>query len=722
MSPTTIFLSFKCGITCSILTVLFGMMLAGCANKVTPPGTPTKSVFETYHGMQVEDPYRWLADFNDPAVRKWNEDQNAYSRSYFDHLDILPPVQKQVRDILEQEATAYYSVVWRGRLFAMKMQPPKNQPMIVEFLGGPDTTGERVIVDPNVLNPSGTTTIDWYVPSHDGRIVAVSLSEKGSEDGTLHLFDGETGKPLEDTVPRVQYATAGGSVEWNAANSGFFYTRYPQGNERAGADINFYQQIYFHKLGTPASQDVYVLGKEFPRIAEIALSSSSDGRYILASVANGDGGEFAHYLLSPSGTWKQITQFSDKIVAVRFGMDNRLYLLSRATSPMGTILTVPVENPSLVKASTVVPAGIGSIKEFVVTEHAMYVVDIVGGPSRLRLFDVKGKPLAAPNLDSVARIGALCIIGGDRVLFGLQSYLKPITRYEHDPSWAEARRTNLSSVRTIDFSDCEVVREVATSKDGTKVPMSIIQRKGTTRDGLNPVVLYGYGGYGYNEEPAYDPLLRVWLDQKGIYVVANIRGGGEFGEEWHKQGMLTKKQNCFDDFLACAHHLIDLKYTSREKLAIEGGSNGGLLMGAALTQEPDLFRAVVSFVGIYDMLQVERFPNGQFNVTEYGSVKDSTQFAALYAYSPYQHVRKGVAYPATLLLTGDNDGRVDPANSRKMIAILQAATSSDRPLLLRTDAQAGHGIGTGLNDRAAQEADVYAFLFDQLGVAYRQAR
>jgi prolyl oligopeptidase len=267
-----------------------------------------------------------------------------------------------------------------------------------------------------------------------------------------------------------------------------------------------------------------------------------------------------------------------------------------------------------------------------------------------------------------------------------------------------------------DFDDIEVVREFAISKDGTKVPVNILHRKDLKLNGENPTLLYGYGGYGINLTPSFDSTRRIWFDAGGVYAVANLRGGGEYGEEWHKAGNLTNKQHVFDDFIAAAEHLIQRHYTNPNKLAVEGGSNGGLLMGAFLTQRPDLARAVISHVGIYDMLRVELDPNGQFNVTEFGTVKNPEQFKALYAYSPYHHVQNGTKYPAVFMLTGENDGRVNPAHSRKMIARLQAATGSDRPILLYSTASAGHGIGTALKERIAQQAYVYSFLFDQLGI------
>ncbi|HZU36739.1 MAG TPA: prolyl oligopeptidase family serine peptidase, partial [Gemmataceae bacterium] len=295
----------------------------------------------------------------------------------------------------------------------------------------------------------------------------------------------------------------------------------------------------------------------------------------------------------------------------------------------------------------------------------------------------------------------------------------------HPPAWfgfhhgeQRLKKTALYRTSPADFSDAEVVREFATSKDGTRVPLNILMSKGTKRDGNNPTLLTGYGGFGISESPSFSPARKALLEAGGIYVVANLRGGGEYGEAWHKAGYRTHKQNVFDDFAAVAEHLIQRRYTNPNRLAIEGGSNGGLLMGAALTQHPDLFRAVVSHVGIYDMLRFERFPNGVFNVTEYGSISNPEQFKALLAYSPYQHVKKGVAFPAVFLLTGANDGRVDPANSRKMAARLQADTSSDRPILLLVDYGSGHGIGDSLSKAINRAAEVDAFLFDQLGMEY----
>jgi prolyl oligopeptidase len=695
-------------------------MIAGCSSGREPfPVTEKKLVSEDHFGTKVIDPYRWLDNLDDPAVRRWNDAQNAYTRAYLDKIPFREQIYQRLKSIIDAESASYFALTYHKQLFAMKSQPPKNQPFLVVIGSGTDPKTERVVVDPNELNPRGTTAIDWYVPSRDGQLVAVSLSENGSEDGAVSVFEVETGKRLPDLVPRVQFPTGGGSVDWNRQATGFYYTRYPQGDERPREDIDFFQQIYFHRLGTPATADTYVIGKQFPKIAECVLSSTEDGKYVLVAVANGDGGEFAHYLRNSAGRWMQITKFADKVISAQFAPDGTLLFLTRKDAPNGKILAVSPANPKLDKAKLIVPQSDASISDFLAAKSRIYVADIVGGPSRVRVFDLAGKEQQPILLPPVSSISGMECLEGDRILYRAQSYVDPPGWYLYDPVAQKSSKTALSEASGVDLGSVQVIREVAVSKDGTKVPMNILMSKGTSLDGRSPAILYGYGGFGISESPYFDPIKKVWLEQGGIYVIANLRGGGEFGEAWHEAGKLTRKQNVFDDFAACAHFLIDRKYTSAARLAIEGGSNGGLLMGAALTQHPELFRAVVSYVGIYDMLRFESFPNGVFNVTEYGTIKDPEQFKALYAYSPYQHVENGKAYPAVILLTGDHDGRVDPANSRKMVARLQDATSSGLPIILRTNPKAGHGIGTALSDRIDQGADVYAFLFAQLKVPYQ---
>ena len=681
------------------------------------PDTPKKPVATEYHGVTVEDPYQWLEADDDSQVKAWSDAQNQQTRKNLDSFPDRAAIEKQLQEWYAKTSPSYSSLVSRpGILFAMKFQPPKQQPLLVTLASADDLKSEKVVLDPNVLDTKGTTAIDWFVPSLDGKYVAMSLSKGGSEDGTLHFYETATGKALPDTIAHVQYPTAGGSAAWNADGTGVYYTRFPRKGERPDADLNFYQQIYFHKLGTPDTEDKYSIGKDFPRIAEIALAASRDGKYILATVANGDGGDFAHYLLGPDGTWKQITQFSDQIKLARLGRDNALYLLSRADAPRGKILRLPLDVPELKNAAEIIASGEAVIEQIVPSTDALYVADLLGGPSQIRRFDLNGKNETKISTPQISAVQELLALEDGSLLFRDVSYTDPAAWFHCLNGKTEPVKTALQSTSPVSFADIEVRREFATSKDGTKIPLNVLSRKGMKRDGNNPTLLYAYGGYGISMSPNFDFTRRLWFDRGGVYVVANIRGGGEFGEEWHKAGNLTKKQNVFDDFAAAAEYLIKENYTRPGKLAIQGGSNGGLLMGAMITQHPDLFRAVVSSVGIYDMLRVELAPNGAFNVTEFGTVKNPEQFKALYAYSPYHHVVDGTKYPAVLMMTGANDGRVAPYHSRKMTARLLAANKSENPILLRTSSSAGHGIGTALSERIKQSADIYAFLFGQLGM------
>ena len=681
------------------------------------PQTPKKPASNEYHGVTVEDPYQWLENDEDPEVKAWSDAQSQQTRAYLDKLPDRAAIEKQLTEWYAKTSPSYFSLVSRpGILFAIKFQPPKQQPLLVTLVSAGDLNSEKVVLDPNVLDAKGTTAIDWFVPSLDGKHVAVSLSKGGSEDGTLHFYETATGKALPDTIAHVQYPTAGGSAAWDADGAGIYYTRFPRKGERPEADLNFYQQVYFHKLGTADTEDTYSIGKDFPRIAEIVLEASRDGRYILATVANGDGGDFAHYLLGPDGKWKQLTQFSDQIKAARLGRDKALYLLSRAGAPRGKILRLPLDTPELKDAVEIVPTGEAVIGRIVPTVDALYVGDVLGGPSQLRRFGLDGKGEAIIPVPKISAVQEMLALEDNSLLFRDVSYTEPAAWFHCAQGKTDPVKTALRSTSPVSFADIEVTREFATSKDGAKIPLNIVFRKGMKRDGQNPTLLYGYGGYGISMAPNFDFTRRLWFDRGGVYVVANIRGGGEFGEEWHKAGNLTKKQNVFDDFAAAAEYLVKEKYTRPEKLAIQGGSNGGLLMGAMITQHRNLMRAVVSSVGIYDMLRVELAPNGAFNVTEFGTVKDPEQFKALYAYSPYHHVVDGTKYPSILMMTGANDGRVAPFHSRKMTARLDEANKSDNPILLRTSSSAGHGIGTALSERIKQSADIYAFLFAQLGM------
>jgi prolyl oligopeptidase len=709
---------------CLACLLLPALLAAEDADK--PPAARKQAVRDAYHGVSVTDDYRWLEDAGAKDVQAWSDAQNAHARHFLDRLPGTKELRARLTEIMSARTTSHGAFAWRGgRLFAVRRQPPKQQPFLVVMTAPDKPERARVLVDPNELDRKGTTAIDWYVPSPDGRLVAVSLSRGGTESGDVHVYDVLSGKQVFEVVPRVNGGTAGGDLAWAPDGKGFFYTRYPRGKERAPEDLDFYQQVYFHELGTPTDKDRYEMGQDLPRIAEIRLETDERTGRVLATVQNGDGGEFAHFLRDPSGRWRQFTKFPDKVIEAAFGPEDDLVLVSRHDAPRGKILRLSAKDLDPAAARVIVPeaaeaivtdfSGTAGGKTVLVTPGRIYVTYQLGGPTEIRCFGHDGRRLDAPKQLPISSVGGLARMGGDDVIFSNGSFVEPRNVFLYRAASNETVRLPLNSPPPVEMRDVEVVREFATSKDGTKVPVNIMIPKGAKRDGSNPCLVTGYGGYGISRTPSFNPASRVLFDHGFIVAEANLRGGSEFGEAWHRAGNLENKQNVFDDFAAALQHLVDRQYTSPEHLAIIGGSNGGLLMGAVLTQHPHLMRAVVSSVGIYDMLRVELSPNGAFNVPEFGTVKDGRLFRAMYAYSPYHRVKDGEKYPAVLFLTGANDPRVDPMQSRKMTARLQAATASGRPVLLRTSA-GGHGGDTALSERIAQAVDIYAFLFDQLGV------
>ncbi len=716
------------------------LLLAGgaaLAATVPPaPQTPTENTVDTLQGVQVADPYRWLENASNSKVQAWSDAQNARTRAYLDSLPSEETTKAQLTKLITATSPSYYELEARGNVvFAIYSDPAKQQPMLVTLDAKADPKSRKIVLDPNALDAKGSISMDWFVPSPDGKLVATSLSRNGSEDGTLHVFDVASGKEIGTPIARVQYPTAGGSLAWAGDGKSFWYTRYP-GPDAPEADQHFNMQVYYHRLADDPSKDTLALGQKdgLERVSEVFLDNRYDRGAVLVSVQRGDGGEWAFYVLREGQAPVQVANYPDRIVYAAIGPDDAIYGISRAGAPNGKIVkaAAPYASGALTHAAVIVPENKDTailsggaeqhVQDLSLSKDRLFVRDIVGGPNQVRAFDLNGKAKGTLPLPAVSANSEIEPLTGGEVLFDVSTYLRPRYYARWNPATGKSSETALKVTSPISFADAEVKREFATSKDGTKIPVNIIARKGTKRDGANPTLLYGYGGYGISQTPVFlGAMRRLWLDRGGIYAVANIRGGAEYGERWHEQGMLTRKQNVFDDFAAAGQYLISVRYTSHDKLALMGGSNGGLLMGAEITQHPDLARAVVSAVGIYDMVRVERDPNGSFNTTEFGTVKDTEQFKALYAYSPYHHVQKSMAYPAVLMLTGATDGRVNPMHSRKFTAALQAATSSGLPILLRTSANSGHGIGSSLSERIAQQTDELAFLFDQLGMTRKVA-
>lgn len=695
-------------------------------NKLETIDTPKVPAGSTYHGVTVTEDYRWLEDDRSDQTRSWTKAQDRRTRGYLENLPFHDAVRRRVAEVLMAEPVRYDALRHAGSAyFALKRQPPKQQPFLVVLSDLDDLSDERVLVDPGQIDDGGSTTIDWHQPSPDGSLVAVSLSAHDTQDSTVHVYQATSGELTGAPVP---LGTAFGSLAWAGDSSGFWYTRYQSPGERPDGDVGFYQEIWYHPLGDSLGEDRRELAGVFTdnRIAENFLSASPDGHWVMDRVQKGDGGQWQVFVRPQAGGgWWMAADVGDEVTYAAFG-PGALYLLSRLDAPHGKVLRLPLEaGATVAHAAEVVPEANVTIEggalasPLAVTDRWLWLLDMDAGWSSLRRFDLHGRPSGPAEVPPGSAVDGLVRLDENEVAYATESFTEP-------RSWWRAcgrsapRRTALGTQTPLDFSGFEVGREFATSDDGTQVPVTLITPRGTRRDGTAPALLTGYGGYGISLKPRFDPGWLPWLEQGGVVAVAHTRGGGEYGEHWHHAGRLASKQNVFDDFACCARFLAESRLTTCERLAILGGSNGGLLMGAMLTQHPDLCRVAVAMVPVMDMLRVELDPNGTFNVGEYGTVNDPELFQALRAYSPYHNVKDGTAYPAVLFTAGESDPFAKAYHAKKMAARLQAATSSSQPVLLRVRS-GGHGPGS-LDQRVSELADSYAFLFDRLSIRYGRSR
>ena len=545
------------------------LMTTNLTGEDTPP-TRKSEVSDQYHGVEVSEDYRWLEDWDDSEVKRWSELQNQHARDYLDRIPTVDPIRQRVTQVMSEQAPSYGSLSFRdGKLFAIHRAPPREQAFLTVRNQGITDDSFEIIVDPNTLDPDGATSIDWYVPSPDGTLVAVSLSKGGTESGDVHIFETDTGKQRYELIPRVNGGTAGGDLAWSRDGRGFFYTRYPRGDERPAIDLDFFQQLYFHQLGTPTEQDRYELGEGLPRIAEIQMLSDHKSDRLLVTVQDGDGGKFAHFLRLADGSWKQFSEFADGWVQATFLDEDHLLVVSLTDVPRGQLLKLPIESLDSDQAKILIKESEDTIltdfwgsPSVLATDSLIYVVYQQGGPATIRVFDHQGQPQPGPQIPAISSVDGLTRVQGDDVLYETESFSDPPAYFHFQPESQKTEKTSLATLSSIDFEDVVVSREFATSDDGTQVPLTILMRKGTQLDGSNPCLVTGYGGYGICITPHFSPTLKVLLDEGFVYVVANIRGGGEYGEDWHRQGNLTNKQNVFDDFAAVLKHVLNRKYTT----------------------------------------------------------------------------------------------------------------------------------------------------------------
>jgi prolyl oligopeptidase len=686
-----------------------------------PPKVKTDRVEDTVQGHKIADPYRWLEDPNSADTQEYVRQELAYTRSILDPLAGREQIQERLTQLLSI-GTISAPAIAGPYYFYTRREGTQNQPVLLlrEGVHGKD----RVLLDVNQLAADGTVALDWWFPSEDGKYVAYGTSASGSEESTLHVIESATGKLLPDTIDRTRFA----SISWKKDNSGFYYTRHPKkGDVPAGEEV-YYVKVFYHSLGADSANDALIFdpmakgGEDHtPQDIPSVQLADDDDRWLLTSVFKGWAKTELYVQDLRAGTPPtEITQGRNFLYSGEI-FKGKLYIVTNEDASRYRVFAVDAAHPERENWKEIIPQSDAVLQGVSVLGGKLFAQYEKNATSQLKQFELDGRFIGDISLPAIGSVSG--IFGKwDRqeLFFGFQSFTVPPSVYQVDFS---TRRTSLwdkVDAPGIDPADYEVKQVWYSSKDGTKVPMFVFHKKGLPLDGKNPTLLTGYGGFNVSLTPTFAGGRYLWLEHGGVFAVANLRGGAEFGEDWHRAGMLEKKQNVFDDFIAAAEFLISDKITGKEHLAIQGGSNGGLLMGVMITQRPDLFRAVVCQVPLLDMLRYQNFQIAKLWIPEYGSADDSKQFEWLYAYSPYHHVKAGTEYPAIIFMTADTDTRVDPMHAKKMAALMQSAAangqSRERPILLRIEPKAGHGAGKPIAKQIEEGTDIYSFLFWQLGV------
>ncbi|HEX6124084.1 MAG TPA: prolyl oligopeptidase family serine peptidase [Pyrinomonadaceae bacterium] len=703
------------------LIILFAIT-ASVSAQDKPPIAPVRPVEDTYFGQKITDPYRWLEDQKSEETSKWMKAQADYARAYLDRLPMREELAKHLTE-LNTAGVRVSGVQRRGeRYFYYKISPGENERKLYvrDGLGSP----ERLLVDPEKMSTAGKRySIGGFSPSHDGKLVAYTLTPGGGEFGELRIFDLAKGIDLDDRIQRTRFG-----MSWTPDDRSLTYIKFPElGPGVAPTELYQKLRVFRHVLGTKVEEDKPVFGYGVnpniqipPRLlsfVEIPYRS----KFAYGVVATGVSPNFelhiapAESLSQDSIPWRKLTDFTDEVSNLAIKGDD-LYLITYKAAPRFKVIRTSVSKPDLKAAEVVFPAGEAVVRNFAAAKDALYIETLDAGVPRIWRVPYGGKPESLKLPFEGAATIAHADDQNDGVLYNIYWWTKPPALYTYDPAKTVSTDTKLIPPIPIDMADVEAYFVRFKSHDGVMVPMAILHKKGIKRTGTNPTLLQGYGAYGINSvEPSFLPIARAWLDRGGVFAIAGVRGGGEFGEEWHMAGFQKTKPNTWKDFIAGAEYLVSEKYTSPAYLAARGGSAGGILISNAITERPDLFRVVNSAVGLNNALRAETTPNGVPNIAEFGSFKTEEGFKALIAMDGYHKVKDGVKYPAVILTHGINDPRVEPFMSAKFAARLQAATASQFPVLLRIDYDAGHGIGTSRSQMIAEQADVLAFFLSQLG-------
>ena len=697
------------------------LSLLGCGSSdFSPPSTKIEMVEETIHGVKVADPYRWLEDQSSPATKEWVAEQTAYARNILDPLPTREKLRGRLGEVLSTGSLTPPEVA-AGRYFYAKKEGDQNQPIVYmrESLDGSD----QVLIDPNQGSTDDgsaddTVTVDWFVPSKDGTLLAYGSSVGGTETSTLYLLDVDKVRTLGESIPKVRFA----NPQWLTDGSGFYYSR-PRDVETIGPGEEVYdRRVFFHKLGADYSDDRLIFGNGLEKEEIPDAKLSPDERHLLIDVFMGWGRNRLYVLDLRRNKLITIAEDGENAYTGEI-IGDTLYLLTNWKASRYQIFAVDLRKPERENWRRIVPESKPVIETATVVGSKLYTAGIVDARSELAAYSLDGKDKQIIPLPEIGTVSGLYgETGGDEVFFEFTSFVTPPAIYRIDGN-ADLSQPGALSVwnklqAAVDPGEFESKQVFYPSKDGTIVPMYIIHKKGVAADGTAPGLLYGYGGFNISLTPVFRGYFFPWLESGGVLAIANMRGGSEYGEAWHRAGMLEKKQNVFDDFISAAEYLVQKKYVDPERFAIHGRSNGGLLMGAAMTQRPGLFQVVICGVPLLDMIRYHRFRMARLWISEYGSAENAEDFQWIHAYSPYHRVTDGESYPATIIYTAESDSRVDPMHALKMVARLQAANASDAPIVLRYDTEAGHGGGKPLSKIIDEWVDIWSFAFDQLEIEY----
>ena len=676
-------------------------MKAQDAKSKCPPVTRMDNVSDDYHGTKIVDPYRWLEDQTSAETRAWIDAQNRCTDAFLSKLPGKEAISKRLGELLRVD-TINGPQERGGKYFYSKRMA--GQDLFLLYMRRGATGAEEVLVDPTPMSADHTTSVNFEGISHDGKLVAYGIRKGGEDEVSLHFLDTDTRKELSDPFPRARYGFGG----FTEGKKGFYYSRFTSDGTRA----------YYHEFGKDPAQDPMIFGEGLPASEIVSTRVSEDGRHLLIEVIEGSACEKSEIYVKDLEKDGPITPVVTKIPAC-FNAEivgDTLYISTNYKAPYWRLLRAPLANPAESEWKEVVPETDVRLESFRAIGGKLVVQYTHNAVAEMKIFEPDGKPagnVALPEMGAVSQVEGHW--DSSEMFFSLTSFAIPHTIYRYDLAKGVAETWAKSNV-PIDAANFEVKQVWYESKDKTRVPMFLFSKKGMAMDGAQPTLMTGYGGFDLSETPQFSVDAVVWVEQGGLYAVPCLRGGGEFGEAWHRAGMLEKKQNVFDDFIAAGEWLVANHYTNPKKLSIMGRSNGGLLVGAALTQRPDLYAAVICGYPLLDMLRYEKFLVARFWVPEYGTAENASQFPFLYAYSPYQHVVDGRKYPAVLFVTGDSDTRVAPLHARKMAARLQAAQSSDKPILLMYDTKLGHSEGRPVAKIVEEDTQSLSFLFAELGV------